>query len=220
MAGELRAPFSTGQTCYFLIFDRTSQIWNGSSFVAYAASDYADYAVSATELDTSAGIYKGTFPSSASAGIYDVLMKQQLGGSVAQSDPVVASQDGLQWNGTVTLPLSDIVTSGQFSTIAPINIARGIAYSNFGLYLKSASDHITPFVSGTISGQIARDSGSFGPLQSGNITEVGLGWYNVNFTSGDLNAATVKLVFTGVNAGGGQCDPLPYFFLLQRVSGG
>ena len=219
MAGELQASYRPGITAYFLIRNSTGSIWNGSSFETYATANYSTYAISATQQGTASAYYTAAFPSAITPGVYSIVLKQQIGASVAETDPTGATGDE-QWDGTATIPLSKLTTSGQLSSIVPINIARGLAYSNFGLYLRSAADHITPFVSGTISGQIARDGGSFGPFQSGGITEVGLGWYNLNITSGDLNAASVKMVFTGVNAGGGQCDPLPYFFLLQRVSGG
>ena len=219
MAGELQASYRPAVTCYFLIRNSVGQIWNGSAFETYDTANYATYTISALEQGTDSAYYVGTFPSTITAGVYSIVLKQQLTGSPAETDPTGATGDQ-QWNGTITLPLSNLVTSGQFSAMSPINIARGLAYNNYGLYMRSAADHITPFTSGTISGQIARDGGSFGPLQSGLISEVGLGWYNVNLTSGDLNAAIVKLVFTGVDAGGGQADVLPYFFLMQRVSGG
>ncbi len=221
MAGELKALTGRpGRTCYFLILDRNSLIWNGSAFETYATGNYLNYDIAATEVGTNLGLYKATMPASISPGVYDIVMKEQTGVNPVEGDSPVAMQDSLQWGGTATLPLSDMATSGQVSNALPIRIARGVMLQNFPLYLKSAADHITPMVSGIVSGQIARDAGAFGPLQSGNITEVGLGYYNVNLTSGDLNATTVKLVFTGRQVSGGNSDPLPFSFILQRTSGG
>ena len=70
-----------------------------------------------------------------------------------------------------------------------------------------------------VSGQIARDGGAFGALQSGTVTERGLGFFDCTLTSGDLLANTVKLVFTAVGVSGGAADPVPFGAVLQRSSG-
>ncbi len=219
MAGELQASYRPTRTCYFFIRNRTGQIWNGSIFTTYASAGVGTYAVSATEQGTASAYYTATFPSAIAPGIYACLLKEQLGGSPAEADPVVATGD-VQWGGTALLPLSDLATSGQVGNALPIRIARGMMLQNFPLYLRSAADHISPFTSGVVSGQIARDGGNFGPLQSGTISERGLGYYDVTLTSGDLNATTVKLLFTANGTTGGASDPLPFSFIMQRASGG
>lgn len=219
MAGELQASYRTGRTCYFLIRSRTGTIWNGTTFETYATANYATYDLAATEQGTASSFFVATFPTAISAGVYSVVLKDQSGGTPAETDVTVATGE-VHWNGTATIPLSDLATSGQLSVVSPINIARGIMQQFFPLYFKSAADHITPFVSGIISGQIARNGGSFGTLQSGGVSERGLGWYDVTLTSGDLDAATVKLVFTGRGVSGGTTDPLLFSFILQRSSGG
>ena len=91
---------------------------------------------------------------------------------------------------------------------------------NFPIYLVSATDHVTPFVSGVISGQISRDGGAFGALQSGAFTEIGLGTYKLQaLTSGDILCNTAALVFTGTGISGGTSDPRVFTLLLQRTSG-
>lgn len=222
MAGELQVTYDASKTVYVLIFDRTGQVWNGSSFVAYSTGDYTSYDVALTELGTASGIYTGTFPAAIVAGVYSILAKNQAGGTPAQTDAVIAVGD-YQWNGTVTLPLSDLATSGQVGTATPIRMARGIAVSGFPFYMVSSADHITPFTSGVISGQISRDGGSFGALQSGLVVgayvEMGLGWYRCSLTSGDLTATTVALNFQGVGISGGSADPRNMALVLQKVSG-
>ena len=90
----------------------------------------------------------------------------------------------------------------------------------FTFKLVSSVDSKTPFVSGTISGQISRDGSTFGPLQSGAYTEMGLGWYALQaLTSGDMNARTVSLTFQGARSGGGNSDPRDFSMILQKVSG-
>lgn len=220
MANEIAAVFEASKTVYFQVFSRTGTVWNtsSSSFVTYSSSDIADYDVAMTEQGTASGIYEGTFPSAITAGVYQIIARNQVGGAVAQTDPVVATGD-YQWNGTVTLPLSDLATSGQVGQTAPIRMAKGVAISGFPVYLVSAADHVTPFTSGVVSGQISRNGGSFGAFQSGTLTEVGLGFYRINVTSGDVNADTVSLWFQGVGISGGTSDPRTMSIVLQRVSG-
>lgn len=214
MAGEIQASFQAGKTCYFLVRSRTAQIWNGSSFEAYTAGNYATYPISLVEQGTASAFYVGTFPATITPGVYSIVAKQQISGTPAETDPTIAVGD-YQWNGSVTVPLSDLATSGQLGQLVPLRPARGVMILNFGFKMVSAADHITPLISGVISGQIARDGGAFGPLQSGAFTETGLGWYNLQaLTSGDLLANTAKLVFTGAGA-----DQRDFFLLMQRTSG-
>lgn len=206
------------RTCYVLIRNSVGQIWNGSSFGAYSTAAFATYPVSATEQGTASNTYVANFPSTITPGVYSIIAKNQLGGSPAETDPTVATGDE-QWNGTITLPLSDLATSGQIGQIAPIKVYRGEMITNFPFKMVSATDHVTPFTSGIISGQIARDNGNFGALQSGLVTEIGLGFYRVNLTSGDLLCNTAALTFTGVGVSGGNSDPRDFGLILQRSSG-
>lgn len=220
MAGEVQLSYQAGATVYCLIRNRLGQVWNTASaaFEAYNSSSYADYDVAMVEQGTVSGFYVGTFPAAISAGVYGIVAKRQAGGSPAETDVTVGTGD-LQWNGSVTLPLSDLATSGQVGQFAPLRVARGVAISGFLLYLRSASDHVTPFLSGVVSGQISRDGGGFGALQSGAFTEIGQGFYKVNLTSGDLAGTSVGLLFTAAGISGGQSDPLPMALLTQRTSG-
>lgn len=218
MAGEIQFSFRSGATCYILIRDRTGQIWNGSAFVTYATINFSIYPVQAAEQGSASGLYAATFPATIVPGVYNIVAKQQLGGSPAESDPTVATGDE-QWNGTVTLPLSDLATSGQVGLNTPIRIFRGQMVQNFPFKMVSSIDHISAFLSGVVSGQILRDGGSFGVLQSGNFTERGLGWYSINLTSGDLLANTVALEFSAVGVSGGMADNRSISLILQRTSG-
>jgi len=221
MASEIQASFASQKNLYALIRGYSSnigQIWNGAAFAVYASVNYASFPIALVEQGTASGFYTGTFPSAIVAGTYSVVVKQQIGGSAAETDPTVAAGN-IDWNGANPTPLSDLATSGQLGQIGPVKIARGTMVKNWPVYLKSASDHSTPFTSGVISGQISRDGGNFGALQSGAFTEVGLGFYSTTLTSGDLLANTVSLLFTGNGISGGPCDPLPMSLVLQRVSG-
>ncbi len=219
MAGELQVSYKSGATLYFLIRDRNGNVWQTSTntFVVYATVDLGLYAVTGTEQSASA-YFTGTFPVLIPPGTYSVIAKAQTGGSPAETDATVGGQN-LEWNGIAIGPLSDTATSGQVGSFAPMRLARGVAISGYPLYLKSSADHVTPFTSGVVSGQINKDWAGFTALQSGTFTERGLGWYSCNLTSGDLNAQTVALLFTAVGISGGSADPLPYSVLTQRVSG-
>lgn len=221
MAGEIGFDFNTGGNCYVQIRNRTSgYIWNGSAFEAYSqlSGNIASYAVGVTEQGNSAH-YVGNMPAAIPPGVYDVTAKQKIQAPYLETDRVVAAGE-INWNGSIAVPLSDLATSGQIGQIGPVRIARGTMIQNFPFKLVSSLDHITPFTSGVCSGQIARDNGTFGPLQSGVITEKGLGWYNLSaLTSGDLLANTAALVITANGISGGASDQRDFAFVLQKVSG-
>lgn len=221
MANEIQTISNTGKVLYFQVFNRIGQVWDTSdlAFEAYATAQIANYKVTMTEQGSASGIYEGSFPSTIVAGVYNIVIYSQPGGSPAETDPKVAVGE-FQWNGSFAAPLSDTATSGQVGQGFPERIARGTMILNYPIYLKSSADHVTPFVSGVVSGQIARDGGSFGALQSGAFTEIGLGWYNLQaLTSGDLLANTIKLNFSANGVSGGSSDALPISIITQRTSG-
>ena len=220
MANEIqgRGP-GAGRTCYFQVRNSTSGfVWNGSAFEAYLSGTVGAYDVAMTEQGL-ANYYVGNFPATIPAGIYAVEAKQQAGGSPVEGDSTWGTQD-FNWNGSIAVPLSDLATSGLVGQGFPIRLARGTQILNFGFKMVSSADHVTALTSGVISGQIARDGGAFGVLQSGAFTEVGLGWYHVQaLTSGDLLCNSAKLVFTGVGISGGNADQRDFFLIMQRTSG-
>lgn len=190
--------------------------------VPYVTADYTNYDVSASEQGTASNYYVATFPSTISPGKYSISAKQQIGGTPAETDPTVAVGD-FHWNGSAEVTNSDLATSGQVGTYLPLRPFRNQMITNFPFKLVSSADHVTPLTSGVVSGQISRDGGSFGVLQSGTLTagyvETGLGWYRVTLTSGDLNATTVALNFQAVGISGGAADPRDFAMVLQRTSG-
>lgn len=224
MSAEIQARYSTGKTVYAIIrglSNNTGKVWNTATpgFETYNTANFANYVISMTEQGSASGFYTGNFPSAIPPGSYSVIAQAQTGGSPAETDTFVAGGN-IEWNGSNPAPLSDTATSGQLGQIGPVKVPRGVMIQNWGIYFKSSADHVTPFVSGVISGQIARDAGSFGALQSGAFVEVGNGWYNLlSLTSGDLLANTAKLLFTAAGISGGQADPVPMFIVLQKVSG-
>jgi hypothetical protein len=224
MANEVLFSFA-GKSGYFLVFnEKTGQVWNNlSGFETYTTANYSGYTTPAPQLGASL-ICEGNFPSGIVAGLYGIFAKSQLAGSGAETDPTVAGGT-INWNGSNPLPLSDMATSGQVALVGPVRAARGVQIANFPIKLVSSADHNTPWTSGLISGQISRDGGPFGSLQSGALsggvafTEIGHGWYSLGaLTSGDLLANTVALTFSAANASG-TSDQRDFAFVMQRVSG-
>jgi hypothetical protein len=73
---------ASGLTVYALVYDEDNNIYNGSTFVAYSAGDYATYAQSAAEV-TGTGRYSLALPNAA----YTVEFRKQAGASpVANND--------------------------------------------------------------------------------------------------------------------------------------
>jgi len=223
MASEIQFEFSHGRQCYALVRNgQNNQIWNTSggtgAFEVWTDGNYAVYPISCSE-DGSSAHYAGNFPPAIPPGDYAVSAKQQLGGSPAETDPTVATGD-IQWNGITVAPLSDTATSGQIGTYLPMRLTRGVQILNFPFKLVQAGDHVTALTSGICSGQISRDGGAFGILQSGQYTEIGKGWYSVQaLTSGDLLANTAIVSFQAVSISGIASDPREYPMILQRTSG-
>ncbi len=222
MAGEIAYDYEAGKSTYVHIFNRTSgYIFNGTTFEVYSSNsgNLATYAVAATELGSASAHNVANMPVLVPAGTYDIVAKNQTQAPFLESDQTVAGGQ-VEWTGVKAAPLSDTATSGQLARFLPVNMPRSVAVPNYGIYLVSSLDHVTPFVSGVISGQIRRDGGNWGPLQSGSFTEKGLGSYDLlALTSGDLNASAVFLLFTATGISGGSSDPLPQFILTQPISG-
>lgn len=222
MAGEIQAAFnSAGANIYAFIRNSVGQIANVSTlaFEAYNSANYANYVVSLTYQGVGAKYFIGDMPTWIGPGIYNFQAQLQAGGSPATTDVTIGVGD-IQWNGSATLPLANLATSGQVAQFAPLRVARGTMVPFFYFNLVSSSDHITPFTSGICSGQICRDNGSFTTLQSGAFTEKGNGWYVVQaLTSGDLLCNTAALMFTATGVSGGTSDPRNFGLVTQRTSG-
>jgi hypothetical protein len=221
MANEIKIAYGqSGKVLYFQVRNQAGQIWNTSAaaFQAYATASIGDYDVSMTEQGSASGFYVGTFPAGITTNaLYAIAAFQQMGGSPAETDPPVG-QGNFAWNGSAELSFADNPASGFFNQ--SVKIPRGTMVRNFPFSLVSQADGFSPLTSGSISGQISRDGGSFGVLQSGAFTEIGQGCYSLQaLTSGDLLANTVLLRFTGVNLSGGTAIPRVFSILTQPSSG-
>jgi len=219
VAGEIALPYETGRTVYVVIRDRNSRPYSSSGaggFNTYNTSEYADYAVSLTEQGTASAYYVGNFPSISSGGIYSLVAHRQAGGSPAETDPNIGGGD-VHWDGSKVISMSELANSGQIGQLAPLRMAKANMVLNFPFKLVSSTDNKTAFTSGVVSGQISKDGGNFGVLQSGAFTELGHGWYSLQaLTSGDLDCNAAALLFTANGVSGGQAAQRDFGILLQK----
>lgn len=226
MSKEILLNYVVSGNPYINIYDRTGNVLTvlSGTFAAYDATQYTTYGIAGTQVGAgSSPLFSFNFPTLVTTpGVYTIFAFNKVGGAFAETDPTIGGGD-YQWNGTLTLPLSDLATSGQVSQIGPIRLARGTQILNFPFKLVSSTDHNTNFVSGMVSGQISKDGGAFTTLQSGTLvagyTEVGRGCYVVNLTSGDLLCNTAMLSFLATGVSGGTSDERNFSIVLQKTSG-
>lgn len=87
----IQVQYSTTGTIYALIRDTSGNIWNGSSFVAYATADLGSYDIPLTQQGTASRYYAATFPVSIADGVYAVTAYAQASGTPSETDTVIAS---------------------------------------------------------------------------------------------------------------------------------
>lgn len=108
MAGELRVNANfTGLTCYAMLFDRNSQVWDTTgtpAFEAYVTAQIANYDIALTEQGTASKRYVGDFPA-ASAGYYDLEFYIRDGASPAETDELIGTESGY-WSGSTWTPVT------------------------------------------------------------------------------------------------------------------
>jgi hypothetical protein len=110
MAREIRGASGSG-TLYARIMNSSGLWWDGSTFVAYAAADYADYVVAMTEQGDS-GVYVADFPSTISTGgTYEYYVHIQTGGSPVEGDNVI-NTGRIDWTGTSSIVAAAGSSSG------------------------------------------------------------------------------------------------------------
>lgn len=130
MANEIKfsARGLTGATLYAVVLNSAGQAYNGSTFEALNASNWATYDIALSE-QASLGIWLGTFPVVA-AGLYGITIYQQAGGSPAMSDVQVGG-GAMDWTGAreqsagKTLP--DNAAAGASGGVAIVGSAMTLA---------------------------------------------------------------------------------------------
>ena len=124
-AGEIKATDTAARTLYAVIENPAGQVWNGSSFAAYADANWAAYAVSVPEQGTSQQ-YVGNMPAGiTTAARYSVIIYERQGAGAAVTDPVVG-QGILDWTGTALA--SEGINTNTLTTIgATTTSTNGLA---------------------------------------------------------------------------------------------
>ena len=226
MSAELQIAYRSGAALSCVVFPVNSGglAWRSqippAQFIPFQSGVLGDFAFPQLGMTyRGASYYIADMPQDIPPGVYNVVA-YDLGLGTGSDNPG-QGRGQIQWAGSsgsrFVVPYTMMATSGLFANAFPTQLARSTMVRNFPIYLKSPEDHVTPFTSGIVSGQIARDSGLFTALQSGEITETGNGFYNVMaLTSGDLDAGTAKMLFVARGVSGGWSDPLAYSLVLQR----
>jgi hypothetical protein len=100
MSREIRGVSPSG-TLYARILNKAGLWWNGTTFEAYSAGNYATYVVAMTEQGNSS-VYVADFPTGiTTGGTYEIFI-HRTNTSAAEGDPVVGTNK-LDWTGTVAI---------------------------------------------------------------------------------------------------------------------
>lgn len=110
MAREIRGASQTG-TLYARILNSAGLWWNGTTFEAYVAANWANYDVAMTEQGDS-DVYFADFPAAITAGgTYEYYVHQQAGGSPAEGDDVI-NVGQVDWTGSAAVQASSSAMTG------------------------------------------------------------------------------------------------------------
>jgi hypothetical protein len=105
MANEIRArELGTSGTYYYVLIRNADNFYyNGTTFEAYNAANYATQYARQVAAPNAQGDYVKDFPGVA-AGNYDVKIRQRVGGAAAETDPpVILGAQNIPWSGTAAI---------------------------------------------------------------------------------------------------------------------
>ncbi len=94
--------------------------------------------------------------------------------------------------------LLSIDGNGKVALQSPTNIKKNVALSNFMFLMTDSTNH-QPATGLTVSVQLSKDGAAFAG-STNSVTEVGNGWYKINFTQAEMNADFVALRMTATGA--------------------
>ena len=186
MANELRVATQSGVSCYFQVWNAVGQIYSTVTglFAAYATAQIGNYDLPGTEQGTASGVYLANMPGIAE-GLYSIDARQRIGGSPAESDPVIGS-NVLQWNGTAF----------NLSTVqAKITVTDDNAGSE-DLYIVVFYKNSQPYVSGVTSPTLrVYDALGSNLIATTALTQIGAtGTYKYTATGGERIVAGTAYV--------------------------
>lgn len=120
MANEIQAHYTTGSTLYFVLFNATGQVWNGTAFVAVNGTNWTSYDLALTEA--AAGVYLASMPTGLAVGTYQFVVYEQAGVNPATSD-TQRDEGVIEWDGSAVA--SSATTS--YATVAELKTYLGIS---------------------------------------------------------------------------------------------
>lgn len=148
MAKEIQLDHTTGRVSYVLIRNAVGQIYNGVGLETYLTANYATYDVAATEEGTASGLYVADMPA-LPAGLYNIVAKERIGGSPAESDPTVGLGE-IEWDGSAVVPPGTLlVTERDNVATALLDLADAV---ESGISIRNFCRAVGAVVSGLISG--------------------------------------------------------------------
>ena len=121
-----------------------------------------------------------------------------VGGNVVGSvASVVGNVGGTVSTSQIVTTVTNPVTVGTINASAA-KYKKNAALSNFGFTMQNSATGADQ-TGLTVASKFALDGGSFSTT-SNSVSEIGLGWYNINLLAVEMNGTFVKLQFTAASA--------------------
>lgn len=103
--------------------------------------------------------------------------------------------------GTITTLQTDSTAIKANTDNLPSGIKKNTAYTAYTFMMVDSTDHVTAKTGLTVAGSYTGDGGAVASLtNTGTITEISNGLYEIDLTSGELNYNNVHLIFTATGA--------------------
>jgi len=146
MANEIRTTYDSGETLYALIFNAAGQVWDaaGANWENYAAAQQDNYDIALSEIATSSGQYRGTFPAAIDPGVYSVALFLQVGGSPASTDERIGDTGIMHWDGSTEITIAD---AGQTDRKLGLTASYDGTTVKVGLWLEESGQRQTDVTS-------------------------------------------------------------------------
>jgi hypothetical protein len=128
MAGEIQVPLGvSGRDVYAVMRNSNALVANTGSeaFENYTTANFDEYVIPLNEQGVASGYYVGDFPSWIPAGIYGLLILQQLGLNPVETDAQVG-RGNIEWTGTMVASLGVLMASANDGALA----AHVVSYSD------------------------------------------------------------------------------------------
>jgi len=176
-----------------------------------APSSFADCTNEISEID-SEGIYSLSLTAGETNNDYNYIQVKSSG----KTQHLIINTKGrsaeISISGMVDVTQDQLITvSGYTDTLEAAIYAfqKNTAFSNFPFPMITASGVLV--TGATVTTELTKDGASFGASDN-SATEIGSGWYGIDFSADDLNADAVGFKATGT---GGSQIPNPTNFTIK-----